>query len=138
MGEITVAQLHEARDLWLKGWSIVRIAKYFSVTPSVIHYRLKKQFGSDVCSPLKHSLVRGLIRDGYPLETVRDMPASSQFYSSNRRDKVYTAYQDTRGTDIMDNMPAPEPSEPETRLNLTLFVLFSTIVTSIITVLISE
>jgi hypothetical protein len=130
--DMTLEQLTEARDLWLKGWSIVRIATYFGVTPSVVHYRLKKQFGADVCSPIKNSLVRGLIRDGYNLESVRNMPESDQFYSSNRRDKVYTSYQDTRGITIIDNMPAVEPSEPEPELNLTYFVyLFTSIVTII-------
>jgi hypothetical protein len=135
---MTLEQLNAARDLWLKGWSIVRIATFFGVTPSVVHYRLKKQFGADVCSPLKNSLVRGLIRDGYELESVRDMPESDQFYSSNRRDKVYTSYQDTRGSTIIDNMPALEQPEPEPELNLTYFILLFTSVVIIIGAIIND
>jgi hypothetical protein len=135
---LTVEELALARDKWLSGESLVRIAHFFGVTPSVIHYRLKKHYGSDVCSPVKNSLVRGLVRDGYGLDDVRDLPESNQFYSSNRRDKVYTSYQDTRGITIIDNMPSATPSEQEVELNIEYFVLLFTAVVAIIGAIIND
>ena len=132
-------QLKVYYTMWLRGYSLRRLAKLMGVRHGTVHSRFRKVFGKDATNLKAMSLVRSLLED-YPddeklmqwsIQRIVKGELETVQHRSKHSMSMLSQYQTLNESELMDTIAVYE--EPETEawdfLRLPLFVRFTEVMT---------